>query len=258
MKLLFNFFLFAIFFAAAPNAFSQDTDTLTITAQNLDKRAISKSQARYLVYYKSKSKEAPVQNMYLVKMFIEPITYKGNPAVAVRQQWEQDSVMHTAYTVLDAEDYSTLWHEYYWKHWKFSPAFDFVNGKISYEGTVPDSTKETFWQDFQASIDEYSLNWHSDLFIFSLLPYQVNVTFKIHFYDPGFGKAKDAYYTIIGSEILTTSSGRTIDCWVMERSTKPKQYQRFWINKKTHEVMKEEDHFGNWYRFKVKLSVPEN
>lgn len=258
MKLILNVtVLILLFIITSTSAYSQSRDTLAITGQNLSKRDITKSKASYLVYYKKK-KEGPAQSMYVVNMLIEPVQYQGKAAVAITQRWEKDTVIHTAYTVLDAANYATWWHEYSWKRWKFSPKFDFINEKIEYEGTVPDSTRETFKQDFEASIDQYNLNWHSDLFIFSLLPYQENVTFKISFFDPGFGKAQNAFYSVTGSETLTTSSGKQIDCWILERSTKPGHYQRFWINKNTSEVMKEEDFSGKWYRFKLKLVFAES
>jgi hypothetical protein len=96
--------------------------------------------------------------------------------------------------------------------------------------------------------------------IFPLLPYKENRVFKINFYDPP-SEPKEVYYTVIGSDYLTNSLGEKISCWVLEFEV-PKRYgggyQHFWISKKDRELLKEEDRFGNRFRYKLKLNVSEH
>jgi hypothetical protein len=131
-------------------------------------------------------------------------------------------------TVLDAKDFSTLLHDTYWKRLGYSQKFDFVAKKVYFDGNVPDADKAKTAQDFNESFSKYNLNWHSDLIILTLLPYKENRTFKINFFDPGFGKAQEAVYTVKGGDVLTNASGEKVDCWILEhRPTPGNSYQRF-------------------------------
>jgi hypothetical protein len=61
--------------------------------------------------------------------------------------------------------------------------------------------------------------------------------------------------TVTGSGQLTDRSGSGVDCWTLEH-TDENGTEKFWISKKTREVLKEEDHGKNrGYRFKYKLGV---
>jgi hypothetical protein len=140
----------------------------------------------------------------------------------------------------------------------YSSKFDFAARKVSFDGTISDSSMGKIQEAFNESFEQYNLNWHSDLFIFTILPFKENRSFKINFYDPGFGKPQEVVYDITGSERLSTYSGNKIDCWLMECKHAGKDYQRFWIDKKNKVVVKEEDVFNSRYRYKIKLEVGEN
>ena len=105
------------------------------------------------------------------------------------------------------------------------------------------------------------LNWHADMLIYSLLPYKENRVFIINYYDPGFEKSTEVAYTVTGSGLLTGSNGEKIDCWVLnnfnDNKAPEKGYERFWISKKTHEVLKLENDFGGGrgFRYKLKLGI---
>jgi hypothetical protein len=92
-----------------------------------------------------------------------------------------------------------------------------------------------------------------------LLPYKEGRKFVIKFYDPGFGKAQDAKYDVTGSESLLGSDGSRIDCWVMQHNFEIPSggngTQRFWISKRTHEILKEEDKTPDGYRYKLKIAI---
>ena len=258
MKSFLFLFLLIIFSISSLHTISQKRDTITIAGSNLNKSAVKYGKISYLVYNK-KTKESPATGFYVASMDVASITYNGQPAIAINQKWDaRDTIAHTAYTVLKSTDLSTLLHETYWMRMPFTTKFDFVAHKVSFDGIIPDSMRIAIVADFNKSFDEYNLNWHSDLFIFTVLPYKENRSFKINFYDPGVGKSKEVIYDITGSELLSTYSGKKLDCWVMQYKYPGNDYQRFWIDKKNKVVVKEEDFFGGKYRFKIKMEVSEN
>ena len=81
------------------------------------------------------------ERIMLVKINIGLIQNNGKPAVAITQQWDRDSVLHSAYTVLDAKDFSTIIHNTYWKRLGYSMDFNFTAKKVEFEGPAPDSSK---------------------------------------------------------------------------------------------------------------------
>lgn len=240
-------------------AYAQKKDTITISASNLRYDGIKYGKASYLVYNK-KTKDSPAEGMYMVNLQVASIKYKQQPAIEISQQWDgRDTIIHRAYTVLNSTDFSTRLHQTSWKGLRYSTSFDFDTRKVSFEGSVADSNKLKIVSDFDESFASYNLNWHSDLFVFTRLPYKANRSFRIKFFDPGFGKPSEEIYSVTGSDVLLTTAGKNIDCWVMERKGKTAgSYQKFWIDKETRIVLKEEDLFNNRYRFKLKLEVVEN
>lgn len=258
MKQLRNLILVTGFCSFVQNGFSQKADTLTINASNVQAAQLNYGKRSYLVYNK-KSKESPSERLVLVKILVEKTNHEGKPTISITQQWDADTVMHSAYTVLDGKDLSTIEHDFYWKRLGYSSKYDFVNKIVSFDGPVPDSVKTKSINDFNESFDSYNLNWHSDLVIFPLLPYKENRTFKIRFYDPGFGKAVDVFYSVAGSDTLITSAGEKILCWTLEHKLtgNTSGYQKFWISKKGNEVIKEEDLFNGRYRYKIRLTTAE-
>ncbi len=252
--------LLSIFFLLlCKYADAQNQDTININASTIRTSDIKYGKASYLVYNK-KTKESPAEGLYLVNIDVEPIQYKHQPAIAITQEWDgRDTILHRAYTVLNTSDFSTRLHHTSWKGLGYSSSFDFDDRKVSFEGVIADSNKTKMIADFNAAFASYNLNWHSDLFIFTRLPYRANRSFRINFFDPGFGKPTEEIYSVTGSDALLTTAGKKINCWVMERKGKPAgSYQKFWIDKKSRLVLKEEDLFNSRYRFKLKLEVVEN
>lgn len=259
MRHLHNILLACVIALLTTASFAQTKgDTVIIGPNDLVAKNLQTGNFTYVVFRK-KTKQSPAETITLVKIKVESKTYNGKPAFAITQQWELDgNIVHTAYTVLDAKDFSTLLHDTYWKRLGYSQKFDFVAKKVYFDGNVPDADKAKTEQDFNESFNKYNLNWHSDLIILTLLPYKENRTFKINFFDPGFGKAEEAIYTVTGSDVLTNSSGEKIDCWVLGHTPMSGNgYQRFWISKKKKEILKEEDLFNGVYRYKLKLEVTE-
>lgn len=239
-------------------ATAQKRDTVTVSASNLRFKDIKYGKASYLVYNK-KAKDSPAEGMYLVNMNIAPSKYKQQPVIEISQLWDgRDTFIHSAYTVLSRADFSTRLHKTSWKGLSYTITFDFDARNVSFEGTVADSNKLKIVSAFDESFASYNLNWHSDLFIFTRLPYKANRTFRINFFDPGFGKPTEEMYSVIGSDVLLNTEAKKIKCWVMERKGKTAgSYQKFWVDKKSRLVIKEEDLFNNRYRYKLALAIAE-
>jgi hypothetical protein len=253
MKFTLSMFLFLF---AAGSAGAQKGDTLRVQPADLDIKGLQTGDYSYLII-RQKTKDGPAAGMILVKMTVERKTYHEKPAIIVSQQWDRDSIIHKAYTVFDAADFSTLFHDTYWKRLGYALIFDFETRRFdsrNVDRAVPDSAKMACTEEFAASFGKYNLNWHDDLIIYSMLPYKENRTFLIHYYDPGFGKPLDVPYTVTGSDWLTDRGGKKIDCWVLEHGDE-NGTERFWISKKAREVLKEEDHGNGGYRYKLKLGV---
>jgi hypothetical protein len=255
MKNLAIFILPAFIGLAAAVSFAQG-DTVTITAKDLLKQNLPVGDLGYVIFTR-KTKDGPSENLTIVDMKVERTSYQNRPAVAITQRWESNgTIAHKAYTVLDWADFSTLLHDTYWKRLGYSQHFDFITRKVSFDGPIAGVDRDKIEKDFNDSFKNYNLNWHSDLLVFTLLPYKDGRTFKIEFFDPGFGPAEEATYTVTGSEMLQASSGKRVDCWVMTYTIPDGSGSlKFWISKKTREVLKEEDSFKTGYRYKYKLEV---
>ncbi|HVS95855.1 MAG TPA: hypothetical protein VHE54_05190 [Puia sp.] len=246
-----------IFLLMVLHALSQKRDTVRVRPSDLDIGGLQTGSYSYLII-RQKAPDSPATSMILAKMQVERQTWHNKPAIVVRQQWDRDSVVHTAFTVFDARDFSTLLHDTYWRALGYGMIFDFETRKFDARSVVramPDSMRSHYEAEFAASFGRYNLNWHDDLVIYSMLPYQGNRTFLINYYDPGFGKPEEVPYTVTGSDVVTGRGGEKIECWTLEHSDE-QGTEKFWIAKKTKEVLKEQDYaprFG--YRYKLKLGV---
>ncbi|MBF2707988.1 DUF3108 domain-containing protein [Flavobacterium soyangense] len=236
---------------------AQRKDTLCIRPENLVFKNIKTGNTSYVVYNK-KTKESPSERITLIKINVASITHNNTPAIAILQQWDRDTILHTSKTIFKLSDFSTLDQKSYWKRLGYASDFNFETKSINYEGKIPDSVKVKSFEIFDKSFEKYNLNWHSDLVIFTLLPYKENRTFKINFYDPGFGKPEEVFYAITNVESLLNPYGKKVKCWVMEHKIGLKNdYQKFWISQESNEIVKEEDYFNGSYRYKLKVMFSE-
>lgn len=251
-------YLACILLLTVTPATAQKTDTLIIQPKDINTKVLIPGTHRWLVYFKA-GKDSIRTNFAIWSRKIDLITYQGKEAISVTQEWEnKDSIIHKVYTVCDRKDFSTL-YQHAWTKGNGIWEFDFlkkemiINGKrIGADDTARVNTARRLA--FESATSQYTLNWHLDLEVFPLLPYKVNTTFMINFYDPGFPKPKLVTYTVIGSGILTGSDNRKIDCWLLQQQG-TRSTETFWISKKTKEVLKlEQEELGSGkQRFKVKL-----
>lgn len=249
-------FLTLLFLITSINLFSQQKDTLVLSAKDLKLQNLRTGNSKYLVFMR-KDISSPSERLMLVNINKKIIEYKNRKVLEIKQQWESDGIVHTATTLLEKSNASTLYHEIWWKKLNYTLKFDFITNKVSFDGNVSDSLRSKLTADLIQSNKSFNLNWHSDLVLFPSFPYKLNRTIAVPFYDPGFGTTTLAYYTTTHIDVLKDRNGNKIACWVMERRTqnekKEESIQRFWIAKKTKEVLKEEDQFPTGLRFKYKI-----
>jgi hypothetical protein len=243
--------------SVGPRASGVVGDTLHVQASDLDINDLQTGDYSYLIV-RRKAKDSPAMSMILAKMSVERIRYHGRQAIAVRQQWDRDSVVHRAYTVFDAGTFSTILHDTYWRALGYSMVFDFDAKTFesrAVQRVITDSARKSCSDELAGSFGSYNLNWHDDLVIYSMLPYKEGRTFLINYYDPGFGKPVEVPYSVTGSDWLVGRGGDKVECWTLEHADE-NGVEKFWVSKKTREVLEEEDRGAKGeYRYKYKLGV---
>jgi len=250
------YFSLIILLLTGLTSFADKADTIPIKPGDLDINKLQTGSYQYLIYFKQ-TKQSPAQGMTLVKINVKPGTYHNKPVFTIQQEWDRDTVIHSANSVFDAKDFSTIVHDTYWKSIGYSMKFDFEAKTVDFQNrgkVLPDSLKQKAIADFKESFNRYNLNWHEDLVIYQLLSYKENRTFVINYSDPGFGKAENVLYTVTGSAVLTGHDGKKIDCWVLSHIDHNGS-ERYWISKQSKEVLMEEDFSGKTYRYKIKMSA---
>jgi hypothetical protein len=247
------------------SSFAKNEDTVKVGPGTLELQHLQKGKLDYLQFIR-KTKDGPASRLALITFNVETKPFNNKPAIQVTQQWEYDTVVHKCFTVFDPKNFSNIFHETYWKRLGYSIKLDFGKKSVDFKNInnkseVPDSVKAVAVKDFKDSFNKFNLNWHADMLIYSLLPYKEGRTFIINYYDPGFGPSEEVAYTVTSSEPLTGSNGENIDCWVLnnyvDNKAPEKGYERFWISKKTREVLKLENFMGagRGYRYKVKIAT---
>ncbi len=259
--------LSALLFGASP-LLAQKSDTIQITATNIDTKVLREGTHRYLVYFKMKKDSVRTQTQFWTRT-IKKTDYKGTPAIEINQEWEdKDSIMHMVKSVSDAKTMQPLYHKTWWKVQATrnatvktvnSTTVDFSSKTVEHNGKMlsdADTAKQVkrIWTGYKSSLDKFYLNWHLDLETFPLLPYKAGVTFVIPFYDPGTASNfQKVAYTVTGSAELIGYNDQKIDCWLLVHETKGNK-EVFWVSKKTREVLKlEQEVGGKMYRYKIKL-----
>jgi hypothetical protein len=131
-------------------------------------------------------------------------------------------------------------------------SFNWSADKITGADTVAANKQK----DFVVKSAVPCFNWNLDIETFEMLPLATGKVFVINFYDAGLGEPNYVKYTVTGSEVISTYDDQKIDCWKLYTESEFKGQratQTFWISKKGHEFLKEEDVFPGGYRYKIKL-----
>ncbi len=235
-------------------------DTVQIAAQNIYSKVIREGTQRYLVYYKS-DPDAPPSKMQLWTRNIERAVGPTDlPAFKIGMKWEyQDSLIHTVTTLCELSTMQPLSHEFWWKG---TPVVNVdvqtkqvrINKFLSVADHDSSEKRDAIWSVLKTFVTNYVFSTHLEQEIFPLLPYKTGVTFIIPYSDPETGVILEkAFFTVTGEEELSGHDGQKIGCWII-RKTRVGNPERYWVSKKTGEVLRSEQHLkGTVYKYKLQL-----
>jgi len=248
--MLIAFLLLVLQLTGVKTLFAQ-ADTVYPGSRHLNTRYLKPGLKQYLVYH-----QWPQYNkLLLLEYWMRDVSIEkkdGAEVFAVREHWyTADTTAYRTFVSFAGEkDFVPLYHEAI-NNGKMA-AYNWSNTDIKGSDTVNGNTKK----DFYLAFDRPNFNWHLDIETFEMLPLATGKTFVINFYDAGFDPPKFVTYKVTGSETVHTLDNREVTCWMLTTSGshKGKSYtQTFWISKKEHELLKEEDVFDGRFRYKIKL-----
>ena len=242
-----------LFLSARPKAASaQQVDTIRLKDKRLNTATLKPGMRQYLVYFQSpKSPKALRYWLWMRNTQVE--TRNGQKVFVTNQNWYGgDTISYrTVYSVNRASDFLPIYHSETTNGKNRS--YNWYADKIMGADTVK---AQNMHKDFKMEFDAPNFNWNLDVETFEMLPLAAGKTFAINFYDAGQGKPAYTLYKVSGSEVIDIYDNHKVDCWkLLTESDFNGQHatQTFWITKKGHEFIKEEDSFGGSYRYKVKL-----
>ena len=226
-------------------------DTIRLQDKRLNTPALKPGLNQYLVYFQDiKKKKTLVFWFWLRDIKIED--RNGEKVFAITQHWYgNDSVNYRyVYSINRTTDFAPVYHKETIKN--IPKAYNWDNDKITGADSVAGNAQKSFSLDFKLP----NFNWNLDIETFEMLPLADGKTFVINFYDAGLDPPQYVNYKVIGSEVIATLNGEKADCWKLftETDDKGKHYtETYWISKKNHEFLKEEDSYPGGYRYKVKM-----
>lgn len=250
MRSLFLFLLLLM----VHTGFSQKIDSIHAGGGQLQLKYAPIGTQRYIVYFGADDK---IKGVWLWERSLTSEEWHGQPALVCRQNWVTSDTgfnQRQLVSAVSSKDFSPLYHSS-WNPRTGRDAYNYLPGKVVGADTVADANNKSYLQ----NLDEPSFNWELDLETFSLLPLAKGKTFAIHFFQPGAKQAPAWYiYKVTGTEKLKTANGQKVDCFKLYTEyANNRGYSTWWISRKTHEVLKMEEHFGKVTRFKIKLAVDQ-
>jgi len=243
--------LLALILSTCPQYTLAQIDTIKVADKRLKTATLKPGMRQYLVYFQSPKKQKSMGfSLWLRDTKIE--SRNGESVFVTNQHWygNDTSSYRTVYSVNRTNDFSPVYHSETVAGKNRS--YNWYADKIAGADTTAVNSQKSFSLDFANP----TFNWNLDIETFEMLPLAAGKTFAINFYDAGSIPPAYVLYKVIGSEVITTLDNRKVDCWkLFNESDYRGQHatETFWISKKNHEFLKEEDTFGGGYRYKVKL-----
>ncbi|TCT22553.1 hypothetical protein [Thermomonas haemolytica] len=236
-------------------------EPVRVTATDLHLEALRPATMTYLVYFHGAAGSG-AKRALLATSSVRRERVEGTDAWVIDQSWEDENgIVHTAHTVHAAKDVATLAQTSHWSRAgrAFTTRITPASGQGESEGELPEAARANTQAGFAAMREGWWMNWHSDLTLLPLLPYEKGGTLRIRLFDVGMAAPMDVDYVVRGERALAGADGKPRACWLVEtESGKPGSgnVQRFWIDKAQRVVVKEEDIFNGSYRSKVLLAAP--
>lgn len=241
----------AVVVAASLSA--QQTDTIHAGDGQLDLRYLPAGTQRYLVYLKTNDTK---KNIWLWERTTAREKWHDSDAIVVRQHWITSDTgfnHRKLVSVVDPLTFTPLYHGT-----ETTKGGEWFNMRSrEFAAADPVAQKKYVKGAYYPLVT--SFNWELDLETFALLPLQEGKTFVINFVHPGSMPAWHTYI-VTGSEKISAVNGEMIDCFKLYTEyehNNTKGNSTWWLSKKTHEVLKMEEHFGMVTRYKIRLAVEE-
>jgi len=227
-------------------------DTIRLTDKRLNTGYLKPGLNQYLVYFQTTAKKKSLGFWFWLRD-IKTETRNGEKVFTINQHWfGNDTLSYRAvYSINRQTDFAPIYHAET-AHGKFS-AYNWSNDKITGADTVAGNAQKNFSLGFSLP----NFNWNLDIETFEMLPLSEGKTFAINFYDAGLDPPAYVNYKVVGSEVLVLNDEK-VNCWKLstENDYKGNHYtETYWISKKAHEFLKEEDTFNGGYRYKIKMPV---
>jgi hypothetical protein len=207
---------------------------------------------QYLVTYQNPKQSRSLTFWYWMRD-IRVSDRGGRKVFAIKQHWygSDTNAYRSVYSLNAADDFAPAYHR------------ETVRGKTAAYNWNPDgiagadTVEGNARKAFSLKFDEPNYNWNLDIETFEMLPLAAGRSFLINFYDAGLDPPKYVLYKVVGSEELDLLNGGKTDCWKLgTEGTDPKggaYSEIYWISKKGHEFLKEEDAFSGMFRYKIKM-----
>lgn len=242
-------YLAALLILAVASASAQSVDTIGAGHTALSTGNLRLGLHQYFIYMGDTAQKETLVFWYWLRN-IGRETVNGEPAFRITQHWlGQDTAMYReVYSLNKVSDFSPVYHE----EIKRGKIFAYNWGATKITGA--DSVWGNTAKDFSLAFSAPNLNWNLDVETFEMLPLAAGKAFAINFYDAGLDPPQYVVYKVTGSEVIQTLGGTRVDCWklVSEGQAKTMHYsETYWISKKDHEFLKEEDHYGSGFRLKI-------
>ena len=227
-------------------------DTLTPASHKLIVTALKPGLKQYLVYAQSAVKKKQLALSYWVRD-VKFVERNGEKTITITQHWYSADTLgyRQVYSVNRAADFAPIYHTETVRG--TTRAYNWSASQILGADTAAANGAKGFKLDLKAPV----FNWNLDIETFEQLPLTAGKAFAINFYDAGTGQPQFVLYKVTGNEILTLLDNTKVDCWILLTEGKAPNgatyTQTFWISKKAHEFIKEEDSFGGNSRIKIKL-----
>lgn len=233
------------------NALFAQIDTIRLQDKRLNTAVLKPVLNQYMVYFQTPANNKTLRFWFWLRD-IKKTTRNGESVFTITQHWygSDSSMYRYAYSVNRATDFAPLYHEEDYQN-KIN-AYNWSEKQINGADTVAKNSKNGFVLDFSSP----NFNWNLDIETFEMLPLAPGKTFAVNFYDAGFDVPAYVLYKVSGSELLTTLDDKKVDCWKLytEGTNNGEPYsETFWISKRGHEFLKEEDKSNGMYRYKIKL-----
>ncbi len=208
---------------------------------------------QYLVY-RVNTNNGKAEDLSLWNRTTKVTEKDGEQFVEITQNWRSldENRIRKLRSVNRLADFSPISHHVEDGADGVVSAYTFNSNSIEGDPDVAPNSRVGF---SMASLPQ-TLNWELDMETFPMLPMEIGKSFNLHFYHPGSRQEPQLYtYTVTAEETLHDQLGRPIETWVLHIRYGDQGTGDFWVSKHTGGVIKTEEKFGNFVRYKVLLGV---